>query len=52
MVSTPDFGAKGPGLESHWRWISAYDCPLSQCHLNNVEGDLKNQIIIIRNHKA
>ena len=56
----PDFGSQGSAFESRWRRNSAHDCmmlycmepsiitfPLSQYDLNNVERDVKHQIIII-----
>ena len=61
MVSAVYFGSEGPGFESHWRWNSAHNCmafhcaeifiiilPSSRYELNNVERDIKDQLIIIK----
>ena len=47
MVSPLDFGSQLSGFLSRWRWYSAFDHhPSSQYDLNNVERDVKQQIII------
>ena len=60
MVSSYAFGSQGPRFESHWRQNSTHDCimlyytctwpfiitlPSSQYDLNNVERNVKDQII-------
>ena len=60
VISAPNFGSQHPRFESHWRQNSSHDytaldcaepffitLPLSRYDLNNVERDVKNQIIII-----
>ena len=60
VVSAPNFESQGPRFESSWRQNSAHNCMAvhytepfviiptsSQYDLNNVERDVKHQIIII-----
>ena len=60
VVSAPDFGSQNPEFKSHWKRNSALDClalhciepfiiilPWSGYDLNNVERDIKHQIIIM-----